>query len=133
MQFSDAILVRIIQESLGYGATLKLFSSPPPPSCTDDDPEICLAEIVLPDVPVLKANGGIEIAEKWIGKGSAAAGRGRLARSFRLLSNDSEVICQGTVSAPADEPRGDLTLGQPAISEGMKIVISKFTITPRWE
>jgi hypothetical protein len=133
MQFSDSILVRIIQESLGYGATLKLFSAPPPSTCGDPDPEICLAEIVLPDVPVIKANGCIEIAEKWIGKGSAAAGRGRLCRSFRLASNDGETICQGSVTAPSDEPRGDLTLQQPAISEGMRIVIGKFTITPRWE
>jgi hypothetical protein len=131
MQFSDGILVRIIQESLGYGATLKLFSSPPPSTCSDPDPEICLCEIELPDTPVVKANGGVEIAEKWIGKGNVAAGRGRLCRSFRLAANDGEVICQGSVGAPEDTD-ADLRLGNPAVSEGMKVVISKFTITPRW-
>jgi hypothetical protein len=111
-----------LSEILKHGALLRFFSGTVPSATIDPDPAICLAEIELPDPPFSKCDGNKLESTSWSGHGADAAGKGRLARSFRIVDNVGTCIVQGTVSEP--EGSGDIKLGCPSIAKGQELTVT---------
>jgi hypothetical protein len=125
----EGLLVEVFETALRDGtAVLKLFSGPEPNSCSDEDPQRCLAELPLPPEPLQRLNTpaggrGFALAGPIHGIGGELAGEGRLARSWRLIAN-GQCVAQGSVGA--FESEADMKLENPAISAGNKITIYQF-------
>jgi hypothetical protein len=128
MKFSREIeqgKLRVLGEALAHGAMIRFFSGAAPPSCSAPDPDgYVLAEIELPDPPVKKFDGEVLETVPWTGVGGEGAGLGRLCRSFRIVDNCGEVICQGSVTEA--EGNGDIKFNNPAIAAGRELTITRF-------
>jgi hypothetical protein len=119
----------VIDEAFGRGSVFKLFSGEPPHNCEAADPPDgkCIAEGELPLQVFRRADGArIELTEPWHFYANKAAGRGTLARSFRIYNSLHECVLQGSVSAPEDG--GDLILDGQQVAAGQKISIMEFTL-----
>lgn len=132
MNYSEALRdarLNQIAAAVGGGGRLVLFSGEiDGKRCEDADPAGVLAEIELPSAPFRKADGGVlMLTESWNGYGHHTAGKGTTARSFRILDALGNCHIQGTVTANADEPPGDLLLDNPSIANGQKVSIGGFT------
>jgi hypothetical protein len=110
--------------ALSRGGTFKVFAGAEPPDCASEDPQGLLAEIELPKRALHEHDGAVENTGAWVTYGGEGAGKGRLARSFRLCDYDDDVIVQGSITAHEDG--GDLLIANPSVAKGEKFVISKF-------
>jgi hypothetical protein len=133
MRFAESIEranFQNIVDALGEAATFRLFAGALPHRCEDADPPgPVLVEIELGPQPFERSDGKLALTEPLIGKGTEGAGRGKLARSFRLYSADGECITQGSVSARDD--LADLTFDNPSVAEQQKVVVSNFDFSMR--
>jgi hypothetical protein len=120
----------ILTNALGKSAVFKLLAGECPENCEDPDPEgPVLVHIDLSPHPFVKKDGQLRLTETLLGKGAAAAGRGRTAKSYRIYNAAGEVITQGSVTAPDDG--GDLTMDNCSISKEQNVVIGTFELTMR--
>jgi hypothetical protein len=129
VQFSRKLYnaqIRAMMESLSRGGAFKVFAGAVPDSCENDDPAGLIAYIELDPRPLHEVDGAIELIEPWTTYGNQEAGKGRLARSFRLCDRDDDTLIQGSITA--HEEGGDLKLSNPSVAKGEKFVISKFRI-----
>jgi hypothetical protein len=136
MRFNDEILARVMEEALSHGASLKLFDGPEPETCNDPDPGRCLAELIVPEKSFEKVNNGdgrevLRLTTPWRGVGTAAAGKGRLCRSWRVYDNTRTfVVVQG--SAGANESPVDMHFSNPSMREGREVKIDQMSFVTRW-
>jgi hypothetical protein len=117
----------IIVDAFGEAATLRMYAGSLPPRCADPNPEVVLVEIEIPVEAFAEAAGRLALIEPLIGKGTEAAGRGRLARSFRIFDEQQKCIVQGSVGAMEDGC--DLGFDNPSVAAAQKIVINNFSFS----
>jgi hypothetical protein len=121
---------KILTDALGEAAVFRLLAGDLPACCEDDNPPgPVLVEIELGPQAFESADGKLALSETLIGKGTASAGRGRLARCYRIYSADGECITQGSVTPPDDG--GDLLLDNVSIAAGQKFVVGNFELKMR--
>jgi hypothetical protein len=121
---------KLLTDALGEAAVFRLLAGNLPPCCEDDDPPgPVLVEIELGPQAFENADGKLALAETLIGKGTASAGRGKLARCYRLYAADGECITQGSVGALDDDC--DLLLDNVSIAAGQKFVVGNFELKMR--
>jgi hypothetical protein len=130
LKFAEHILRKqfaALTDALGKSAVFKLHSGECPENCEDPDPAgPVLVEIALGPHPFQKRDGELRLTEGLVGKGTAAAGKGKLARSYRIYNGQGEVITQGTVTPPDDD--GDLLLDNPSIAAAQNFVVGTFEL-----
>jgi hypothetical protein len=119
----------LLADALGEAATFRLLAGDMPACCEDDDPPGLLVEIELGPQPFQITDGKLALSETLIGKGTSSAGRGKLARSYRIYSADGECITQGSVGALDDDC--DLLLDNVSIASGQKFVVGNFELKMR--
>jgi hypothetical protein len=133
LKVADHILRKqfaILTDGLGQSATFRLHSGECPENCEDPDPAgPVLVEIPLGPHPFQKRDGQLRLSEGLVGKGAEAAGKGKLARSFRFYGADGTCILQGTVTPPGDD--GDLLLDNPSIAAAQNLVVGSFELKMR--
>jgi hypothetical protein len=123
---------RLWSDALGATAVFRLLAGDMPASCEDADPVgPILVEIHLSVHPFQKRDGELRLTSALLGKGAEAAGKGKLARSFRFYHKDGSCVLQGSVTPPDDD--GDLLLDNPSIAAGQNLVVNQFCLKMRGE
>jgi hypothetical protein len=117
VKFATGIIHQALIDALGEAAVFKLLAGETPANCeADDPPGAVLVELELEPEPFEKSDGNL--TAHLIGKGTEAAGRGKLARCFRFYNEDGVCIVQGSVCCAGED--GDLKMDNPSIAAGQK-------------
>jgi hypothetical protein len=118
---------RLWSDALGTTAAFKMFAGECPADCESPDPPgAVLVEIALGPHPFQKREGELRLTEGLIGKGTEAAGRGKLARSFRFFDANGSCVLQGSVTPPGDD--GDMLFDNPSIAAAQNVVVHSFDL-----